>query len=73
MRSFKQKTGFRLSKNKKGVIWQKDYFDHILRKDEVLEKHVKYILGNPVRAGLTKDWKAYPFKGSTVYDFATWE
>lgn len=73
IKRFKQKTGFWLSKNKPEVAWQKDYFDHILREEENIEKHVRYILRNPVRAGLINDWKIYPYKGSTVYDFEKWE
>lgn len=73
MKYFKQKTGYWLSKNKKGVSWQKEYFDHVLRKDEDIGKHVKYILGNPVRAGLTDNWKEYQFKGTTIYNFDTWD
>ncbi len=37
---FKQKTGFWLSKNRKGIRWQKDFYDHIHRKDEDLKKHI---------------------------------
>lgn len=34
---FKQKTGFWFSKNKKQIRWQKDFYDHIHRKDEDLK------------------------------------
>jgi len=70
---FKQKTGFHLSKSKANVSWQKDYYDHILRSEENLETHIKYILNNPVRAGLSEYWKKYPFKGSTVYNLDEWD
>jgi REP element-mobilizing transposase RayT len=69
----KQKTGFWLSKNLKDVKWQKDYYDHILRSNENLYVQVKYILNNPVRAGLVNFWKKYPYKGSTVYNFDEWD
>jgi len=49
---FKQKTGFWLSKNMRQFCWQKDFYDHIHRKDEDLKKQIRYILDNPVRAGL---------------------
>jgi putative transposase len=69
---FKQGSGFWLAK--KGYVeqWQKDFYDHILRNDEDLEKQARYILGNPVRKGLVTDWRAYPYKGSTIYDFDQW-
>ncbi len=65
---FKQKTGYWLSKNKSNLFWQKDFYDHILRKDEDLKKHIRYVLENPVRKGLVNDWKDYEFKGSLSYD-----
>ena len=65
---FKQKTGFWLSKNMRQFCWQKDFYDHIHRKDEDLKKQIRYILDNPVRAGLVKNWEEYPFKGSLDYD-----
>jgi len=71
--SFKKKTGFWLYKNKPEYKWQKDYFDHILRKEEDLETLIKYILNNPVRVGLVDNWKQYKYKGSTIYHLDEWE
>ncbi|MFH1288633.1 MAG: transposase [bacterium] len=64
---FKQKTGFWLSQNKMGS-WQKDFYDHIHRKEDNLRKHVTYILNNPVRKALTTNWEEYPFSGSLDFD-----
>ncbi|MEB2355563.1 MAG: hypothetical protein OZ915_10335, partial [Ignavibacteriales bacterium] len=61
------------SKSKANVSWQKDYYDHILRSEENLEIHLKYILNNPVRAGMVNYWKKYPYIGSTVYNLYEWE
>ena len=65
---FKQKTGFWLLKNRKGIKWQKDFYDHIHRKDEELRKHISYILNNSVRKELIDNWEDYPFKGSLDFD-----
>ncbi|MFZ2089614.1 MAG: hypothetical protein WAU47_13665, partial [Desulfobaccales bacterium] len=46
------------------ISWQKDFFDHILRKDESLPVVIRYVLENPVRKGLVSDWRDYPFKGA---------
>ncbi|BCX02945.1 MAG: hypothetical protein KatS3mg053_0883 [Candidatus Roseilinea sp.] len=77
MSSFKQKTGYWLSKHRPQFHWQKDYYDHILRTWEreqtELRKHARYILENPVRKGIVDHWKAYPFKGSTVYQLDEWD
>lgn len=70
---FKKKTGFWLSKNMNSFKWQKDYYDHILNKQESLEIQIKYILMNPVRKGIVNYWKDYKFKGSTVYNLDGWD
>jgi len=69
---FKQKTGYWLSKNHPEVHWQKDYYDHILRKEDDVMKHILYILENPVRKCIVEDRKEYQFKGSTVYLLDEW-
>ena len=41
------------------VHWQRDFFEHRLRKEESFRQKVDYVLANPVRAGLvqrTEDW-----------------
>jgi REP element-mobilizing transposase RayT len=68
MSFFKQKTGFWLSRNKKDMKWQKDFYDHIHRKEENLKKHIIYILNNPVRKGIVSDWQNYPFRGSLDFN-----
>jgi len=68
--NFKQYSGFWLAKN--NIKWQKDFYDHILRKEEDIKKHVMYILNNPVRKGIVENWKNYPYKGSTKFDFNEW-
>ena len=47
-----------------GILWQKSYHDHILRKNENVNEAVKYVLNNPVRAGLVKDYEDYKFCGT---------
>lgn len=73
MKLFKQKTGYWLSQNDSGVRWQKDFYDHILRDDDAVERHLRYILNNPVRAGLANHWKDYPYKGSTIHNLYEWD
>ena len=67
---FKQRTGFWLSQNKIGAQWQKDFYDHVIKKDESLSTNVKYILDNPVRKGIVMEWQEYPYKGAIGYDLA---
>ena len=44
-----------------GPIWQSGYHDHALRKDEDLKAAARYIIANPLRAGLVGSVKNYPF------------
>ena len=45
-----------------GIRWQRDFFDHRLRNWESGEEKRRYILMNPVRAGLCATPEAWPFK-----------
>jgi putative transposase len=43
-----------------GSFWQDESYDHLIREDKELERIVKYVLYNPVKANLVKeqaDWK----------------
>ena len=51
----------------KGALWQKGYFEHILRDDELTPIVAKYVLANPVRAGLCREPDDYAFSGSLVW------
>ncbi|MBL7993732.1 transposase [bacterium] len=68
MNRFKQKTGFWFSKNDSKSGWQKNYYDHLIRNEEGVLKHIRYVLNNPVRRGIVADWFDYPYKGSTSLD-----
>ena len=63
MRSLKGYTAKNINTllERKGSFWQPQYHDHAVRKDEDLNEVVLYILQNPVRAGLVKDFHDYPY------------
>ena len=45
---------------RRGTFWQDESYDHFVRDDAELERIVKYVLYNPVKANLVKeqtDWK----------------
>ena len=65
---FKQKTNFHFKKIQGNPLWQKDYYEHVLRKNEDTIQVVKYILNNPVRKGMVAEYRDYPFLGSLVSD-----
>jgi len=68
MVDYKQQTGFWLGRNCAGIKWQKDFYDHIIRADEDLKSQIQYIADNPVRRGIVKNWKEYPFTGAVGID-----
>ncbi|MFP3408382.1 transposase, partial [Pseudomonas sp. SIMBA_065] len=41
-------------------IWQPGYQDHALRREERLVHVARYIVANPLRAGLVKSVRDYP-------------
>ena len=42
-----------------GHVWQREYFDHIVRSEESLRQKAEYICQNPVRAGLVAHARDY--------------
>ncbi len=43
-----------------GPLWQKGYHDHALRKDEDVRTVARYIIANPLRAGIVSRIGDYP-------------
>jgi putative transposase len=43
------------------IRWQRDFFEHRLRKDESFREKADYVLANPVRAGLVNRWNDWPY------------
>jgi len=62
--NYKQKTGYWMSANRSILRWQKDFYDHVIRKHEDLSTQARYILDNPVRKGFVSSWQEYSFIGS---------
>lgn len=45
---------------KNQVLWQKGYYDHAMRKEEDIQKMARYIVANPLRAGIVNNIADYP-------------
>ena len=43
------------------IKWQRDFFEHRLRRDESFDEKAHYIRMNPVRAGLIKNAEDWPY------------
>jgi putative transposase len=57
VRSWKRYTGKHAQ-----VCWQRDFFDHRLRREESFEAKAAYIRRNPVRAGLVANEEDWPYR-----------
>ena len=47
--------------------WQRYSFEHVVRDSEKSTAIARYILNNPLRAGLAISLSGYPFVGSLVW------
>lgn len=63
-RNFKQASSREYSKGSDEPLWQKKFYDHILRPKDSPEAVSWYIWMNPVRKGLCSRPTQYPFSGS---------
>ena len=62
----KQYAGYAYSLKYRQKLWQPWGFERVLRGDEAPVVVARYIVENPVRAGLVKSVEEYPFVGSQV-------
>ena len=44
-----------------GPVWQRGFHDRAIRKDENLRAAARYVIANPLRAGLAESIGDYPF------------
>ena len=52
---------------KDSIIWQRRFFDTILRTEEEFFTRLNYILQNPVWVNIIKEAKDCPFSSAKVY------
>ncbi len=62
MQSFKRFSARQINQalQRTGPLWQAQYHDHALRRDEDHREVVRYCLHNPVRVGIVADFHDYP-------------
>jgi len=51
------------------TLWQKKFYDHVLRRKDNIMRVASYIWMNPVRKGLCTDPEEYPYSGSFAMDW----
>ena len=66
---WKQQTAYLLRGELPKGIWQRRFYDHMLRHDEDVHAVAWYIWMNPVRRGLVAAPQQYPFSGSFTVDW----
>jgi putative transposase len=61
MKSLKGYTAWESNRTlgRKGAFWEKESYDHVVRDEAEFYRIVNYVLANPVKAGLTKNWQEW--------------
>lgn len=49
-------------------IWQREFFDRVMRSDESYAEKWAYVRDNPVRAGFVMSWQEWRHQGSIHFD-----
>src|SRR6185437_3770513 len=73
VRNFKGAAAARARRLQISALWQKGFYDHVIRSEESLNHVASYILMNPVRAGLVRKAAEWPFSDWVVADWRTKE
>lgn len=62
MQRFKARTAHQINRylDRRGTVWQKAYYDHALRREEDIKGTARYIIANPLRAGIVNHIGDYP-------------
>jgi putative transposase len=66
----KQRSGSVHARSGRGRLWQEGYHDRVLRREDDIREIARYILNNPVRAGLVVTPAEYPYLGSDKWTVA---
>ena len=69
IRLFKQRTSFDFRKSFPTRLWEKSFYDYVLRPSDSLEAVACYIWWNPVRKRLCSCPQDFPFTGSQTIDW----
>lgn len=49
---------------RRGALWQRSFYDQMVRDERQLKEMMKYVHFNPVVAGLVEDPEAYPYSSA---------
>ena len=60
----KQRSGAAYALTSDQPLWQKGYYEHVLREEEDAKDIARYIIANPVRAKIVESPDGYAYSGS---------
>jgi REP element-mobilizing transposase RayT len=63
MHSLKRNTAAKGNKvlGREDAFWQHESYDHVIRDQAEWERIIRYVLDNPVKAGLVNSWEEWPW------------
>lgn len=63
MHSLKSYTANEANKilKRSGTFWEAESYDHVIRDEQEYHRVLAYVLNNPVKAGLVRDWREWPW------------
>lgn len=65
--AFKRDVSWALKSVSVNEKWQKRFYDHVIRNDKDLKRHIDYIHFNPVKHGLVND--PFEYKYSSIHEW----
>lgn len=66
MQRFKQVSSYAYRQETGRQLWQQSFFDRVMRKTDDIDGLARYIIGNPLRAGLIAVGEDWPHEGGTM-------
>lgn len=63
LQSLKRHTAAQANKllERRGAFWQSESYDHVVRDEKEFERILRYVVENPVKAGLVNHWQEWPW------------
>jgi REP element-mobilizing transposase RayT len=69
VRKWKSETAFHFKRTTRRHLWQRSFYDRVMRDATEMAVFALYVIDNPARAGLPAARRRYPFVGSDTMTF----
>ncbi len=60
VKSFKTRATLAARRSGLAHLWQRSFYDRVIRRNQDLQEVCLYVVNNPVRRGLASNWQSYP-------------